>query len=37
MQKCKQILAPLWEAQHRNRQAARLEATPSAYEPGLCG
>lgn len=32
---CKAILAPKWEAEKNNRDARRLERTPSAFEPGL--
>jgi len=34
---CQRILAPKWEAERRNRQAEKLERTPSAFEPGCCG
>jgi hypothetical protein len=37
IERCKEILQPLWEAQYRARQAAQLERTPSAFEPGLHG
>ena len=34
---CKRRLAPLWDADRRTRDARKLERTPSAFEPGLCG
>jgi hypothetical protein len=33
--RCQTILAPFHEARRRNLQAAKLERTPSAFEPGL--
>ena len=34
---CNRLLSPKWDAERRTRQAARLERTPSAFEPGLHG
>jgi hypothetical protein len=37
MSTCRRILAPLWDAQRRTKEAAQLEKTPSMFEPGLRG
>lgn len=37
MQRCQERLAPFHRARRAALEAARLERTPSAFEPGLCG
>ena len=37
MATCQRILAPLWRQQRQNAQNRKLQRTPSAFEPGLCG
>ena len=35
--RCKRVLEPLWQAQKRAADAARLLRTPSVFEPGIAG
>lgn len=35
MDRCQEILAPLWRAQRAAAEGRRLQQTPSAFEPGL--